>query len=161
MAVDAFLKVSNIQGESQDSAFTNQIEVLSFSWGVTQPAHVSGGGQGAGKATLGDLTVTKRYDKSSPPLFAACVAGTHLSSVVLSLRKAGGSTSAGGYIYLTYTLTDAFVTEVHDSSSSEVVLESVSFAYSKLAIEYFQQQSTGAVGSTGAKGYDLVKNAPF
>jgi type VI secretion system secreted protein Hcp len=72
MAVDAFLKVSNIQGESQDSGFTNQIEVLSFSWGASQPAHVAGGGQGSGKASLGDLTITKRYDKSSPPLFAAC-----------------------------------------------------------------------------------------
>jgi type VI secretion system secreted protein Hcp len=161
MAVDAFLKVSNIQGESQDSGFTNQIEVLSFSWGASQPAHVAGGGQGSGKASLGDLTITKRYDKSSPPLFAACVAGTHLSSVVLSLRKAGGSTSAGGYVYLTYTLTEAFVTGVQDSSSSDVVMESMSFAYSKLAIEYFQQQTSGAVGSTGAKGWNVATNAPF
>jgi type VI secretion system secreted protein Hcp len=158
MAVDAFLKVDNIQGESQDKSFSNQIEVLSFSWGATQSAHIAGGGLSAGKPTLSDLSIMKHYDKSSPKLFIALVTGQHIPSIVLSLRKVGGGTT-GGYVYLVYTLTNAICTGSQVSGGTEVATETITFAYQKVQVEYSLQQTSGAVASTGSVFYDLATHS--
>jgi type VI secretion system secreted protein Hcp len=159
MAIDAFLKVDNIQGESQDSVFKNTIEVQSYSFGASQTAHVQGGGLAAGKATLGDLSIMKLFDKSSPKLFGALTTGTHIPNILLSLRKGGGGKS-GGYVYLTYKLENAIVTGTHVSGGSETPTESYSFAYQKVTVEYFLQGSTGSVTSTGSVGWDAATNTP-
>jgi type VI secretion system secreted protein Hcp len=158
MAIDSFLKITEIPGESQDKQFTNQIEVLSFSFGSSMPANVSGGGLGAGKVTISDFTVVKRVDKGTPKFFGSACAGTHLQSIVFSLRKAGGGTS-GGYVYLTFTLTDAIVTQFHISGSGDTTTETVSLAFAQIKIEYFQQTATGSVASTGAVGWNIATNS--
>src|SRR5262245_18678056 len=78
MASDIFAKIGDIKGESLDDKHKDEIEVLSFSWGVTNtsPAQ-SGGGAGAGKATFQDLSIVHRIDKASPRLMEACATGTH------------------------------------------------------------------------------------
>ena len=49
MAVDMFLKMDGIKGESVDDKHKDEIDVLSWSWGMSQSgsAHM-GGGAGAG-----------------------------------------------------------------------------------------------------------------
>jgi len=65
MASDIFAKIGDIKGESVDSKHKDEIEVLSFSWGVTNPGSISpGGGGGAGKATFQDLTIVHNIDKA-------------------------------------------------------------------------------------------------
>ena len=50
MATDIFAKIGDIKGESLDAKHKDEIEVLSFSWGVTNAGGVaSGSGGGAGK----------------------------------------------------------------------------------------------------------------
>jgi len=157
MAVDAFLKIDNIPGESQDNQFKNYVEVQSFSWGATQTAHVQGGGLAAGKATLSDLSIMKLFDKSSPKLFGALTTGTHIANILLSLRKGGGGAS-GGYTYLTYKLENAIVTGAHVSGGTEIPTESYSFAYQKITVEYSMQGANGAVTSTGPNSWDVATN---
>jgi type VI secretion system secreted protein Hcp len=157
MAVDAFLKIADIQGESQDSVFKNAIEVLSFSWGATSTAHVAGGGLSSGKPVLADFAIMKHYDKSSPKFFTALVTGQHIASIAFSTRKVGGGKS-GGYVYLTFTLANALVTSAHLSGGTDVATESISFAYQKITIEYFLQTTSGSVGSTGSVSFDVSAN---
>src|SRR4029450_6240559 len=88
MASDIFAKLGDIKGESTDAKHTDEIEVLSFSWGVTNPAP-SGSGAGAGKATFKDLSITHHIDKASPKLLEACATGTHLKDATITHRKAG------------------------------------------------------------------------
>src|ERR1700704_1221479 len=90
MAFDAFLKIDGIEGESADDAHKGEVEVLSFSWGVTQTGSASGGGGGAGKASFHDINFTQRQSKASPLLFKACATGQHIKKAVLTVRKAGG-----------------------------------------------------------------------
>ncbi|HYP13120.1 MAG TPA: type VI secretion system tube protein Hcp, partial [Bryobacteraceae bacterium] len=67
MAVDVFLKVKGIEGESADSKHPNEIDVLSYSWGVSQTGTASyGGGMGAGKANFGDFNFMMRMNKATP-----------------------------------------------------------------------------------------------
>ncbi len=90
MAFDAFIKIGNIQGESLDAKHKDEIEVLSFSWGVIQGSQ--GGratGRAAGRADVQDFTIVKRLDKSSPLLFAAACHGDHFTEAIFTARKAG------------------------------------------------------------------------
>ncbi|MGH3042713.1 MAG: Hcp family type VI secretion system effector, partial [Gaiellaceae bacterium] len=81
MAVDYFLKVDGIPGESADSKHKGEIDVLAFSWGVSQSGSpVPGGGGGAGKADFEDLLVVARTSKASPLLWEACASGKHIKS---------------------------------------------------------------------------------
>ena len=78
-AYDAFLKIEgpDVKGESQADGRENEIDILSFSWGVSNPSAqaLHGGGSGGGKVTLSELTITKRTDKASPQLFRNAVLG--------------------------------------------------------------------------------------
>src|SRR5690348_30150 len=89
MAVDMFLKFDNIKGESQEEGHKDWIEIESFSWGLSQTGSFgTGGGGGAGKASLHDLSFTHRLDKASPQLMLACCTGKHIPSAVLAVSKA-------------------------------------------------------------------------
>ncbi|MBW0001478.1 MAG: type VI secretion system tube protein Hcp, partial [Verrucomicrobia bacterium] len=91
MAVDMFLKIATVDGESRDSKHSKEIDVLAWSWGMSNAgsAHV-GGGAGAGKVNVQDVSVTKYVDSSSPKLMLACASGTHYDNALLTVRKAGG-----------------------------------------------------------------------
>src|ERR1051325_10123519 len=88
-AVDYFLKIDGIEGESRDLKHKGEIELEAFSWGAAnEGGAAAGGGGGAGKVHVQDLHVTKKLDKASPLLFLACATGRHIKSAVLTARKA-------------------------------------------------------------------------
>lgn len=155
MAVDFFLDLGDIKGESLDDKHKNQITVMSFSWGASQTTSVSGsGGSGAGKASLADLSIMKNYDVASSPLYKALLLGQHLPTGTLTAVKSGGS----GDPFLTITLSELFVTSIQVSGSSEVPMESVSFSYNHIKTEYAQQDETGKLNVKAAITYDLKAN---
>ena len=67
MAVDMFLKINGVDGESKDKSHPMEIDVLAWSWGASNSgsAHV-GGGAGAGKVNVQDISVTKWVDCIQP-----------------------------------------------------------------------------------------------
>lgn len=155
MAVDFFLKLDAIDGESTDQNHKNEISVMSFSWGASQVTSVAGtGGSGAGKANLADLSIMKTYDSASVPLFKALLAGTHIATGVLTASKAGGN----GKPFIKLSLTELFVTSVQSSGSSEIPMESVSFSYNTIKSEYFMQDEKGNLTAKGSVSFDLKAN---
>jgi type VI secretion system secreted protein Hcp len=157
MAVDFFLKLDGINGEATDQNHTNEITVLSWSWGASQTSTVAGGGgSGAGKASLSDLHVVKNYDAASVPLFKALAAGSHIKSGLLTANKAGSAD--GGKPFLKVTLGELFVTSVQSSGSSEIPTESVSFSYANIKIEYFKQNEQGVLAAAGSVTLDVKAN---
>ena len=77
MATDIFAKIGDIKGESLDAKHKDEIEVLSFSWGVSNAgSSSSGGGCGAGKATFQDLSIVHGIDEATPALLKACATGS-------------------------------------------------------------------------------------
>src|SRR4051812_37257538 len=92
MAVDMFLKIDGIEGESKDSKLKGQIHIETFSFGVEQVGTSdSGGGMGAGKAKFEDFEFSMPTQKASAKLYEACASGKHIKSAILSVRKAGGT----------------------------------------------------------------------
>ena len=91
MAVDIFIKIGDIKGESQDKTHKDEVDVLNWSWGMSQSGNMHmGGGGGAGKVNIQDLSLTKYVDKASPNLMMHCASGKHIDKVKLTVRKAGG-----------------------------------------------------------------------
>jgi len=155
MAVDVFLKIDGIEGETKDSKHPNEIELLNWSWGVSQQGTMAANlGGGAGKANFGDLMWTHNVDKSSHKLMLACATGQHIPSASLAVRKAGGEQQD----YIIIKLTDILVSSVQTSASSEVPTESVSFNYAKVEFEYKTQDEKGKVGAPNKFGYSLKEN---
>jgi type VI secretion system secreted protein Hcp len=155
MAVDFFLKLDGIEGESTDSNHKNEIAILSFSLGGTQVSSVAGtGGSGAGKVSLADIHIVKTYDKASPKLFKSMVTGNHIKTGTLVATKSGG----GGKPFIKIDFQELFVTSIQMSGSSEIPTESVSFSYNQIKVEYSIQNDQGNLASTGAVTYDLKQN---
>jgi type VI secretion system secreted protein Hcp len=156
MASDIFAKIGDIKGESLDDKHKDEIEVLSFSWGVANAGVVSaGGGAGAGKATFQDISIVHHIDKSSPLLLKACATGTHIKDAMITHRKAG----KGQHEYLTVKLTDVIVTGVtHGGVGGQSFSENVTLAFAKVALEYKPQKADGSLDAGIHFKYDLKTN---
>ena len=156
MAADIFAKIGDIKGESIDDKHKDEIEVLSFSWGVTnQVIHSGGGGSGAGKATFQDLSFVHNVDKASPQLLRACATGMHIKDAVITHRKAG----KGQQEYMIVKLNDVLITGVqHGGSGGQPYSESVSMAFAKVHLEYKPQKPDGSLDAGVHFKYDLKSN---
>ena len=155
MAPDIFAKIGDIKGESLDSKHKDEIELLSWSWGVSHPVSGSGGGGGAGKARFNDLSFTHKIDKASPLLLKACAAGQHLKEATITRRKAG----KGQQEFLVIKMNDVLVTSVADSDESGGdQMESVTLAFAKVDLEYRPQKPNGSLDAGLHFKYDLKTN---
>jgi type VI secretion system secreted protein Hcp len=156
MAVDYFLKLDGIPGESADAKHKGEIDVLAFSWGVSQAKGTgSGGGGGAGKAIFEDLLVVARTSKASPKLWLACASGQHIKSAVLTCRKPGKTP----FEFLTITLTDVLVSSYEiDGSDEELPLDQVALAFAKVETAYTPQDPTGKAQPPVKAGWDVKAN---
>jgi type VI secretion system secreted protein Hcp len=158
MAVDYFMKIKGIEGESKDDKHKNEIDVLAWSWGTTQTGSAAmGGGAGSGKVNVHDLNFTKPVDKSSPDLFMKTCTGEHYDEAILTCRKAGGSPLE----YLKVTMFgEVYVTSVSwgGSQGSELQTENVTLNFSKVKLEYAEQTEKGAAGAQPKATFDIKAN---
>jgi type VI secretion system secreted protein Hcp len=156
MASDIFAKIGDIKGESRDAKHPDEIEVLSFSWGVANAGGTApGGGGGAGKASFQDLSIVHNIDKASPLLMRACATGTHLKDATITHRKAG----KGQQEYLIVKMNDIIITGVsHGGASGQPAAETVSLAFAKVALEYRPQKADGSLDAAVHFKYDLKAN---
>jgi type VI secretion system secreted protein Hcp len=144
MAIDTHIKFDGVEGESTHEDHKKEIEVLSWSWGVSNASALSGGGSGKGKAQPGDLHLAKKYDKASPVLAKKCAQGVHFPTVVLTARKSG----EGQKDFLKVTLKEVFITSVQNAAGGDGdIMENVSMSYADLEFAYKAQDDKG--GTTG------------
>ena len=155
MAVDYFLKLDQIQGESADTNHKDEIQIMSWSWGASQVSSVAGtGGSGAGKVDVSDFAIMTYFDKATPKFFKSICAGTHIPKGTLSAIKAG----ADGKPYLKVDFQEMFVTSLQISGSSEIPTVSISFSYNEIKIDYSTQNEQGNVTSTGPVTWNTKTN---
>ena len=163
MAVDYFLKIDGIEGESRDAKHKGEIEVLSFSWGETHPASHGGGGGGgggAGKVSMQDFQVAALVTKASPKLMLACASGQHLKQAVMTARKAGKNQQE----FLVYKFTDLLVSsyQTGGSAGGDVApMDQISFNFGTIEIEYRAQRADGSLDPGITAGWNLKQNKPL
>jgi type VI secretion system secreted protein Hcp len=157
MAMDMFIKIGDLEGEATDSVHKGSCDVLAWSWGLSNSgtAHV-GGGAGAGKVNVQDVSVTKWIDKSSPDLMLATCNGKHFPKAVLTVRKAGEKPLE----YLVVTMEDCMITAVSTGGSGgeDRLTENVTINFAKVKVNYVEQTTTGGAGAKPQMGWDISAN---
>ena len=159
MAVDYFLQIDGIKGEAGDSKHAGEIEIDSFSWGVSNAGtHSSGSGGGAGKASFQDIHFTAKVNKASPQLMQACAQGTHIGKATLTVRKQGGDQQEYYTVILTDVLISSYQAGGHDGANS-VPTDSFSLNFTKVCFDYKPQKKDGSLDAPQHGGWDLKTNA--
>jgi type VI secretion system secreted protein Hcp len=157
MASDIFAKIGDIKGESLDSKHKDEVEVLSWSWGVQQSGTMAhGGGGGEGKASFNDFNFTHHVDKASPVLLKACATGEHIKEATITVRKAG----KGQQEFLIIKMNDVLITSVNPSGSGDgaSTAESVALQCAKVDLEYKPQKADGSLDAGLHFKYDIKGN---
>jgi type VI secretion system secreted protein Hcp len=158
-AVDYFLKIEGVDGESEDKTHKNEIDVLTWSWGESQAGTMGyGGGGGAGKVSMEDFAFTMRVCKASPKLLLSCAEGKHIKSCVLVGRKAGTTQQEFIKIKFTDCLISSFRTG-GTGSGDPVPIDHISLNYAKIEYEYKAQKADGTLDGAIQAGWDLKQNA--
>ena len=157
MAVDMFIKIKGIDGESMDDKHKKEIDVLAWSWGASQSgsAHM-GGGAGAGKVNVQDLSFTKYIDSASHALLLACCNGEHIGEAVFVVRKAGKDPLE----YIKLTLNDLIVSSVSTGGSGgeDRLTENITLNFGKFKYEYAPQKADGTGDAVKTAGWDIPAN---
>ena len=159
MAVDMFLKISgpDVEGESKDSVHTAEIDVLAWSWGMSQSGSFhTGGGGGSGKVNIQDISVTKYIDASTPNLMQNCAAGTHFDKATLVVRKAGGEQEE----YLTINMGKVLISSISTGGSGgeDRLTENVTLNFANVETVYKVQEDVGSLAGDIRFGWDIEAN---
>lgn len=157
-AVDYYLKIDGIEGESQDHKHKGEIDLESWSFGETNSgSHAAGGGGGAGKVAMQDFHFVMHVNKATPKLMLACATGQHIPKAVLTCRKAGKEQQE----YLKWTFSDLLVSsyQTGGSGGSDILpVDQISLNFAKVEVEYKEQKADGTLGGAVKAGYDLKAN---
>jgi len=155
-AMDMFLKIPDIPGESKDAVHADDHDILAYSFGMSNSGSAIYSGGGAGKANFQDLSVTKWLNKGSPKLLLYCANGQHIQEVILTVRKAGETPVE----YWKIKLTDVIITSVTSGGSGgeDRLTENVTFNYGRIEWSYTPVDDKGGTGGSIDHGWDLESN---
>lgn len=156
-AVDYYLKIDTIEGESQSKGHEKELQLESWSWGETNVGTFAhGGGGGAGKVSMQDFHFVFKVCKASPKLMLACASGQHIPKAVLTCRKAGGNQEP----FLKVSFTDLLVSsyQTGGSGASDILpMDQCAFNFAKIEVEYKEQDAKGTLAGSIKAGFDLKK----
>jgi len=157
---DFFLKIKDIPGESRDKTQKDAIEILSWSWGVSNAANdPSGrGGLGAGVASVQDFHLTFALNKACIKLMNACATGTHLPETTILARRAGGEQEE----YLNFKLEKALVSSYQEGASSggdPTPTVQMSINFEKVTMTYKAQKVGGKSEAPVVGSWDKARKS--
>ncbi|MFI5042453.1 MAG: Hcp family type VI secretion system effector [Acidimicrobiales bacterium] len=157
-AVDYFLKIEGVDGESTDVNHKAEIEVESFSFGLSNTGSAIGsatGGGGAGKASFQDFHFTARVSKASPQLFLACASGKHIGTATFTARKAGGEQQPFMKIDLGNVLVSSFQ---EGGATDNFPTDQCTLNFQKVIFSYSATQPDGALGQPLLTNWNVSVN---
>ena len=159
-AVDMFLKISGttvVMGESQDPRHKDEIDLLAWSWGMSNSSRPQGGGGGAGKVSVQDLSLTKWVDRSTPALMEAVASGRHFNEAVLIVRRPGNNPVE----FLKITMKEVLVTSVATGAGTgdDRLKESVSLNFAEVEVEYVPVDEKGKPETAIPFRWDIAGNS--
>jgi type VI secretion system secreted protein Hcp len=157
---EMFLKMAGIEGESTDRQHAKEMDVLTWSWGLSNTGSArTGGGGGAGRVNMQDLSFTKTIDKATPQLMLAVANGKQLLEAVLTVRRSGETPVE----YLVITMQDVIITSYATAANGgeQRLTEIVTLNFAKVKVTYTPQSADGRPGSPVTFGWDFAQNRPF
>ena len=157
MPMEMFLKLSGIDGESVDAKHRGEIDVLAWSWGLSEGAPATGGGGGAGKVKIQDISIHKLVDLASPLLLSYSAQGKHIADGTLTARRAGMSAE-----FLLFKMTTVTVTSVSMAASKDEIrpAETITLNFAKLEVDYRPTKPDGSLGAEKSFKWNVATNKP-
>jgi type VI secretion system secreted protein Hcp len=156
MAVEIFLELDQVEGESQKSGFAGKIDLLSYSWASSQSAtRQSGTGGGSGQANVGDIAFSKYMDKATPVLYKALLDGKHYDKGKITVRKVTGGKPLD---YLTIEMEEVIISSYQTgggNASDDRIYENMSLNFKKFKMNYIVQSGQGAGSAKVPVEYDI------
>jgi type VI secretion system secreted protein Hcp len=140
MAVDIFLDLKDVDGESKDHEFKDKIDVISWSWGYSSPAWH---GQRTRQLSVNDLVFKKYIDIATARLSKRCWEGKLIEEGTLICRKAGGA-SALDYLKIKFEKVLVTGCAMTGERVNEQFVENITLNFQKVAISYYEQDKSGA-----------------
>jgi type VI secretion system secreted protein Hcp len=125
---NTYLQIDGVLGESVDKVHKGEIDVLSWTWGESNPfPATTGGGVGAGKPVtcINDLVVTKDIDRATPHLLTSTITNDTFLRAKLTVRSNTGTPSALDYFSVTMgnvTITSYSVTGTDQRPTEKITL---------------------------------------
>ncbi len=157
MAIDMFIKIKGHDGESKDDKHKKEIDVLAWSWGLSQSGTFHhGGGGGSGKVNVQDLSFTKWVDISTPTLMLACCNGEHIEEATLTVRKAGKDPLE----YIVITMKKIIVSSISTGGSGgeDRLTENVTLNFAEVKLKYVQQADKGGKDADKTLNWNIESN---
>lgn len=173
-AVDMFILIDGIEGESMDKDHKGWIDILSFNHEVIGPAPIDS--LHSSPPAMGEFSITKAVDSASPKLFLFACEGTVVPTMTLEMRRSHGD----GQTVMRYKLDQVVVTKVYDRASPHLAtydsgatptgslpVEEVPFAAElteQVSLNYSQIQwehlvvGLGGVEQTVSTGWSIAAN---
>ena len=160
MAIDVYLQLDGIKGESTDGAKKDWIECKSVQFEVSQPKSATastGGGHTAERCEHKDIVLTKLVDLASPLLLQNCSSGKTIPKAKFEFFRADGKGER--VMYFAIELDNVLISDVAPSvSEGDIMKESVSLKYSKVKWTYKQQSIKGGASGNTSGSWDLATN---
>ena len=143
-AVDMFLKLDQVSGDSADAKHAKEIDVLAWSWGANGELH---GAQRTASRSFcpQQFSLTKFVDRATPVLLTKAAVGESIANGKLTVRKAGGEAIE----YLVITFTDIRITSFSTGGSGgeDRLTENVTFNFGSATVTYTPQKPDGSPDS--------------
>jgi len=139
-AIDMFLKIDDIKGESTTAGHEGEIDIETLQWGLTNQEKKRGG---AGKVTIQDLSFVMKFEKASPKLMEAVADGKQFPEAVITFRESRPVAE-----YLTITLTEVLISSYQTGigqMNPNSQLDEVSLNFDKITFKYQQLDEDGEV----------------
>ncbi|MGX9218742.1 Hcp family type VI secretion system effector [Massilia varians] len=160
MAIDVYLQIDGIKGESQDSSHQGWIEIASAQWGVVQPTIAAGsatGGRTSGRSEYRTMSLSKLADLASPMLMQYCSNGKTIPKAKLEFMRADSDGKRVKYyeVELENVLIGNMEQMVHEGS---ILQDNIGLKFAKVKWKYSQQKIGGGTGGQTAGGWDLSCN---
>ena len=159
MPLTGYMKIPDIDGESQFADHEDEIDIHGIDWGVLRKGtRVRGGRRPTGRPVIRPLVVHKFYDAASPYIALAAMQGKAFDEIVISVRKDSGEAHLD---YLTITLTNCTL-KAYDMFNDgqddplNLISERVGINAEKIKILYTVQADDHSAGDEHEIEYDIV-----